>query len=49
LRLLASTMLPGMRSRRHGIIVNVTSDAAKTATPGEAVIGAAKAAIVVFT
>jgi len=32
-----------------GVIVNVASDAAKTATPGEAVIGAAKAAIVMFT
>jgi 2-hydroxycyclohexanecarboxyl-CoA dehydrogenase len=46
---MASEVLPGMRSRRHGIIVNVASDAAKTATPGEAVIGAAKAAIVMFT
>jgi NAD(P)-dependent dehydrogenase (short-subunit alcohol dehydrogenase family) len=46
---MASAVLPGMRSRRSGIIVNVASDAAKTATPGEAVIGAAKAAIVMFT
>lgn len=46
---MASTVLPGMRSRRGGVIVNVASDAAKTATPGEAVIGAAKAAIVMFT
>jgi 2-hydroxycyclohexanecarboxyl-CoA dehydrogenase len=45
----ASAVLPGMRSRRSGVIVNVASDAAKTATPGEAVIGAAKAAIVMFT
>jgi 2-hydroxycyclohexanecarboxyl-CoA dehydrogenase len=45
----ASAVLPGMRSRRGGVIVNVASDAAKTATPGEAVIGAAKAAIVMFT
>ena len=38
---MASAVLPGMRSRRSGVIVNVASDAAKTATPGEAVIGAA--------
>lgn len=30
-------------------VINVASDAGKTATPGEAVIGAAKAAIVMFT
>jgi NAD(P)-dependent dehydrogenase (short-subunit alcohol dehydrogenase family) len=46
---MASAVLPGMRSRGGGVIVNVASDAAKTATPGEAVIGAAKAAIVMFT
>ncbi|MCX2932360.1 SDR family NAD(P)-dependent oxidoreductase [Mycobacterium sp. CVI_P3] len=46
---MASAVLPGMRARRSGIIVNVASDAAKTATPGEAMIGAAKAAIVMFT
>jgi NAD(P)-dependent dehydrogenase (short-subunit alcohol dehydrogenase family) len=46
---MASAVLPGMRSRRSGVIVNVASDAAKTATPGEAVIGAAKAAMVMFT
>lgn len=46
---MASAVLPGMRSRRGGVVVNVASDAAKTATPGEAVIGAAKAAIVMFT
>ena len=46
---MASEILPGMRSRGSGVIVNVASDAAKTATPGEAVIGAAKAAIVMFT
>ncbi|MGB7869148.1 MAG: SDR family oxidoreductase, partial [Mycobacterium sp.] len=40
---MASAALPGMRSRRGGVIVNVASDAAKTATPGEAIIGAAKA------
>lgn len=46
---MASAVLPGMRDRRCGTIVNVASDAAKTATPGESVIGAAKAAIVMFT
>ena len=46
---MASAVLPSMRGRRGGVIVNVASDAAKTATPGEAVIGAAKAAIVMFT
>jgi NAD(P)-dependent dehydrogenase (short-subunit alcohol dehydrogenase family) len=46
---MAGAVLPGMRSRQGGVIVNVASDAAKTATPGEAVIGAAKAAIVMFT
>lgn len=46
---MASAVLPGMRTRRGGVIVNMASDAAKTATPGEAVIGAAKAAIVMFT
>lgn len=46
---LASAVLPGMRERGGGVIVNLASDAAKTATPGESVIGAAKAAIVMFT
>lgn len=46
---MASEVLPHMRSRRRGVIVNVASDAAKIATPGESVIGAAKAGIVMFT
>jgi NAD(P)-dependent dehydrogenase (short-subunit alcohol dehydrogenase family) len=46
---MASAVLPGMRRRQGGVILNMASDAAKTATPGEAVIGAAKAAIVMFT
>jgi 2-hydroxycyclohexanecarboxyl-CoA dehydrogenase len=46
---MAHAVLPGMRERRGGVILNMASDAAKTATPGEAVIGAAKAAIVMFT
>jgi len=39
----------GMRERGTGCIVNIASDAAKVATPGEAVIGAAMAGIVMFT
>lgn len=46
---MASAVLPLMRVRRQGVIVNLASDAGKTATPGEAVIGAAKASIVMFT
>jgi 2-hydroxycyclohexanecarboxyl-CoA dehydrogenase len=39
----------GMRAQRGGAIVNVASDAAKLATPGETVIGAALAGIAMFT
>ncbi|TQC42287.1 SDR family oxidoreductase [Rhodococcus sp. WS4] len=46
---LASEIVPHMTARKGGVIINVASDAAKTATPGESVIGAAKAAIVMFT
>jgi NAD(P)-dependent dehydrogenase (short-subunit alcohol dehydrogenase family) len=42
-------VLPAMRERRGGSIINVASDAAKVATPGETVIGAAMAAIVMFS
>ena len=42
-------VLPAMVERRSGVIVNVASDAGKTATPGEAVIGGSKAAIIMFT
>ncbi len=41
-------VLPDMRARRSGAIVTVASDAAKVATPGESLIGAAMAAIVMF-
>jgi len=41
-------VLPGMRKRQAGAIVAVASDAAKTATPGETLVGAAMAAIVMF-
>jgi NAD(P)-dependent dehydrogenase (short-subunit alcohol dehydrogenase family) len=41
--------LPRMREQRSGVIINVASDAAKVPTPGESVIGAGMAAIVVFS
>ncbi|MDH3472621.1 MAG: SDR family NAD(P)-dependent oxidoreductase [Rhodospirillales bacterium] len=41
--------LPHMTAQRGGAIVNVASDAAKVATPGETVIGAVMAAIVMFS
>jgi NAD(P)-dependent dehydrogenase (short-subunit alcohol dehydrogenase family) len=47
--LMTSAVLPMMRAQRGGVIVNMASDAAKSATPGEAVIGGAMAAIVMFT
>ena len=42
-------VLPHMRTKRGGVIVNIASDAAKHPTPGESVIGAAMAAIVMFS
>ena len=41
-------VLPAMREASAGAIVAVASDAAKTATPGETLVGAAMAAIVMF-
>ena len=41
--------LPAMRGNGSGSIINVASDAAKVATPGETLIGAAMAAIVMFS
>ncbi len=46
---MTSAALPGLREQRGGVIINVASDAAKIATPGESVVGAAKAAVVMFT
>ena len=42
-------VLPHMRAKHGGAIVNIASDAAKHPTPGESVIGAAMAAIVIFS
>jgi 2-hydroxycyclohexanecarboxyl-CoA dehydrogenase len=42
-------VLPAMRAQKSGSIITVASDAAKFATPGEALIGAAMAAIVMFS
>jgi NAD(P)-dependent dehydrogenase (short-subunit alcohol dehydrogenase family) len=47
--IMSRAVLPTLTDQRGGAIVNVASDAAKVATPGEAVIGAAMAAIVMFT
>jgi NAD(P)-dependent dehydrogenase (short-subunit alcohol dehydrogenase family) len=42
-------VLPWMAERGGGAIVNIASDAGKLPTPGESVIGAAMAAIMMFT
>jgi NAD(P)-dependent dehydrogenase (short-subunit alcohol dehydrogenase family) len=47
--LLSRAALPYLTEQGGGSIVNVASDAAKAATPGECVLGAAMAAIVMFT
>jgi len=46
---MVSEVMPHMAGRRGGVIVTVASDAGKTATPGETIIGACKAAIIMFT
>ena len=40
---------PWMRERKMGVIVNIASDAGKVATPGESVLGAAMAGIIMFS
>lgn len=47
--LMSRAVLPAMVEAGRGVILNIASDAAKLATPGESVIGAAMAAIVMFT
>lgn len=47
--LMARLVLPWMRERKGGVIINIASDAAKVPTPGETVIGAAMGAIVMFS
>lgn len=47
--LMSRAVLPYMVERRSGVILNIASDAAKQATPGETVIGGAMAAIVMFS
>jgi 2-hydroxycyclohexanecarboxyl-CoA dehydrogenase len=42
-------VLPHMQAANSGCIINIASDAAKIPTPGETVIGAAMAGIVMFT
>jgi 2-hydroxycyclohexanecarboxyl-CoA dehydrogenase len=42
-------VLPSMREQGGGSIINVASDAGKLATPGETVIGAAMAGIIMFS
>jgi 2-hydroxycyclohexanecarboxyl-CoA dehydrogenase len=46
---LTRSVLPFMQAQGGGSIINVASDAAKVATPGESVLGAGMAAIVMFS
>jgi 2-hydroxycyclohexanecarboxyl-CoA dehydrogenase len=47
--LLTRIALPYLREQGGGSIISIASDSAKTATPGETVLGAAMAAIVMHT
>lgn len=42
-------VLPGMRERRRGVIVNVSSDSGRAPSPHEAAYSASKAAVSAFT
>ena len=46
---MSRAVLPSLRAQHGGCIINIASDAAKVATPGETVLGGAMAAIVMFT
>ena len=46
---MSRAVLPGMRSRSHGVIVNVASRAAYDRPPGLAAYSASKAAVIVLT
>jgi 2-hydroxycyclohexanecarboxyl-CoA dehydrogenase len=47
--LMSRLVLPAMREQKSGVILNIASDAAKVPTPGETIIGAGMAAIVMFS
>lgn len=47
--LMSRAAMPHMVAAHGGVILNIASDAAKLATPGETVIGGAMAAIVMFS
>jgi 2-hydroxycyclohexanecarboxyl-CoA dehydrogenase len=47
--IMSRAVLPYMREDGGGVILNVSSDAGKLATPGETVIGAAMAGIIMFS
>ena len=44
----ARAVMPHMMEQKSGVIICIASDAAKIATPGEVVVGAAKAGVVMF-
>ena len=47
--MMSRLVLPLMKQSNGGVIINIASDAAKVPTPGETVLGAAMAAICVFS
>ncbi|MCC0056666.1 MAG: SDR family oxidoreductase [Rhodobiaceae bacterium] len=46
---MCGVVLPGMREREYGCIINIASDAGKLTTPGESVIGGMMAATIMFS